>query len=120
MLAQRAVSEDPRWTRAVEGSIGPSRVNSDKQAWKSYRYVLAAALLDGLFEHPAWRTSFILDVRTHEILACDRAYAPAGARCCFARPTSCSNPVASLIAISDRTFLSNRIFAFFRALINRP
>jgi hypothetical protein len=67
VLAQRAVSEDPRWTRAVEGSVGPSRENSDEQAWKSYRYVLAAALpgprrvsarqgwageKSGPFEHP--------------------------------------------------------------------
>src|SRR6185295_9507220 len=55
-----------------------------------------------------------------ESLAGNFTYAPAGARCCLARPTNCSNPVASLMAISDKTFRSKRILAFFRALINRP
>jgi hypothetical protein len=30
---------------------------------------LAAALLDGLFEYPAWRSPVVLDVRTSEVLA---------------------------------------------------
>src|ERR1043165_6755479 len=30
---------------------------------------LAAALLDGLFEHPAWCSSVVQDVRTSEVLA---------------------------------------------------
>ncbi len=36
MLAQRAVSEDPRWTRAVGDSSGPSWDSVDEQARKSH------------------------------------------------------------------------------------
>ena len=31
---------------------------------------LAAVLLDGIFEHPAWCSHVVLDVRTNEALAC--------------------------------------------------
>jgi hypothetical protein len=37
----------------MEDSSGPSWGNINEQARKCYRYSLAAALLDGLFEHPA-------------------------------------------------------------------
>src|SRR6266850_8216754 len=39
---------------------------------------LAAALLDGLFEHPAWRTPVIPDVQTSEILASPQSFSAAG------------------------------------------
>jgi hypothetical protein len=35
---------------------------------------LAAALLDGLFEHPAWCTPVIPDVQTSEIPACPQSF----------------------------------------------
>ena len=35
---------------------------------------LTAALLDGLFEHPAWRIPVIPDVQTSEIPACHRVF----------------------------------------------
>ena len=41
LLAQRAVADSPRWTRAV-GIIPPTPI----------KWLLAAALLDRLFEHP--------------------------------------------------------------------
>src|SRR5712692_1062759 len=39
---------------------------------------LAAALLDGLFEHPAWRAPVVTDVRTSEVLACPPSCSAAG------------------------------------------
>jgi len=50
VLAQRAVSEDPRWTRAVGNSSGPSWANVNEQAWKLATH---CGLADNLFEHPA-------------------------------------------------------------------
>jgi len=38
---------------------------------------LAAALRDGLFEHPAWHTPTIQDVRTSEVLACPHSVSAA-------------------------------------------
>jgi hypothetical protein len=35
---------------------------------------LAAALLDGLFEHPAWYFPVFPDVRTIEVLACQHDF----------------------------------------------
>jgi hypothetical protein len=35
---------------------------------------LAAALLDGLFEHPAWCTPVIPDVQTSEIPMCPQSF----------------------------------------------
>ena len=43
LLAQRAVEDSPRWMRAV-GIIPPTPCKATG----------AAALLNGLFEHPAW------------------------------------------------------------------
>jgi hypothetical protein len=44
VLAQRAASEDPRWTRAVGDSSGLSGDNINKQAWKDHLWSLPAAL----------------------------------------------------------------------------
>ena len=60
VLAQRAVSEDPRWTRAVGDSSGPSQDNINELAWTSHLGSLAAALLISLFEHPARVFSCVL------------------------------------------------------------
>jgi hypothetical protein len=38
---------------------------------------LAAALLDGLFEHSAWCTPIIPEVQTDEILACPESFSAA-------------------------------------------
>ena len=38
---------------------------------------LAAALLDGLFEHPAWCSPVVLDVQTSEVLACQHDFSVA-------------------------------------------
>ena len=35
---------------------------------------LAAALLDGLLEHPAWCSPIVPDVRTIEVLACQHDF----------------------------------------------
>jgi len=35
---------------------------------------LAAALLDGLFEHPAWYFSVVPDVRISEVLVCHNSF----------------------------------------------
>jgi len=44
-----------------------------------------------------------------------RGYAATGVSCCLARPTSFSNPALSLMAMSERTLRSSKIFAFLRA-----
>ncbi len=47
LLAQRAISEGPRWTRAV-GGLSPAILgNVHEQAWKDHLRLLAAALLTG-------------------------------------------------------------------------
>ena len=35
---------------------------------------LAVALLDGLFEHPAWCSPVVLDMQTKEALACSHGF----------------------------------------------
>ena len=87
VLAQRAVSEDPRWTRAVGNSSGPSQSTVTKQAWRHYLDLLTAALRGrrrvlarqgwagekvGLFEHPALCFSFILYVAVRPMSAFSR------------------------------------------------
>jgi len=69
VLAQRAVSEDPRWTRAVGDSFEPSRDNEYEQAWKDNRWSLAAALLG----QGASRRARVGQVRSLDFLSILRA-----------------------------------------------
>jgi len=47
------VGERVRKLRAVGDLSGPSWDKVNERAWKNYFCLLAAALLDGIFEHPA-------------------------------------------------------------------
>jgi hypothetical protein len=47
VLAQRAVSEDPRWTRAVRDPSGPSEDNVNKQVWMNHLWSLTALFGQG-------------------------------------------------------------------------
>ena len=66
VLAQRAASEGPRWTRAV-GIIPATH----------YKGIVAAALLDGLVEHPARCSPVFQDMRASEGLACLHSFSEA-------------------------------------------
>jgi hypothetical protein len=55
LLAQRAVSEDPRWTRAVRDSFGSSWGHHTRASLEGFLWSLAAALLDSHFEPPGNR-----------------------------------------------------------------
>jgi hypothetical protein len=53
-------------------------VNSAFRVHRSkFIYSLAAALLDGLFEHPAWLTPIVSEVRASEFLACPISFSAA-------------------------------------------
>jgi hypothetical protein len=68
MLAQRAVADSPRWTRAVEDQSAPIPEERTSKLGKIDLWSLAAALLDSLFEHPEALGASVPLVRFNGIL----------------------------------------------------
>ena len=67
MLAQRAVSEDPRCTRAVGDFIRAIPGQSQRVSLEELLSRSLAALLDDPFEHPAQGSIRVIDVRAVEV-----------------------------------------------------
>jgi hypothetical protein len=59
--------------KAANFVLGSSKSSTYPRGYAS-GFDSPAALLDGLFEHPAWYFSVALHVQTIEVLACQRTF----------------------------------------------